>query len=89
MVLGKCMKHIYLIEKTRKDLANYCKTESNSLFKLFLYKHFIEVVSEVDNNMEYVPYRTLVNSFQENMIPIFLQELYPYFISVTDTIKIN
>jgi hypothetical protein len=31
----------------------------------------------------------MVNSFQEKIIPIMLKDLYPYFISVTDKIKIN
>ncbi len=89
MVLGRCMKHIFLDQRWKKQLIEYFKSENNSLFKLFLYKHFIEVVSTIDTQIEYVQYRTLIYSFQEKMIPIFLHQLYPYFISVTDVIKVN
>jgi hypothetical protein len=58
------MKYIFLNEKIKKDLIEYFKTETNSLFKLFLYKNFIEVVSTIDNEVEYVSYRTLIYSFQ-------------------------
>ena len=43
----------------------------------------------IDNEIEYVRYKVMVNSFQEKIIPIILKDLYPYFISVTDKIKIN
>ncbi len=51
MVLGRCMKYIYLNEKSKKLLIEYYKIEANSLFKLFLYKHFIDVVATIDNEM--------------------------------------
>lgn len=89
MVLGKCMKYIFVDEKLRKDLIEYFKQEPNSLFKLFLYKNFIDVVSTIDDKLEFIEYRTLINSVQEKMIPIFIRELYPYFISVTDHMQIN
>ena len=73
MVLGKCMKQIYMNDKSKQNLIEYFKEESNSLFKLFLYKNFIEVISIVDNDMEFVPYRNLVTSFQDKMIPMILQ----------------
>lgn len=89
MVLGKCMKYIFVDEKLRKNLIEYLKQEPNSLFKLFLYKNFIDAVSTIDDKLEFIEYRTLINSVQEKMIPIFIRELYPYFISVTDHMQIN
>jgi len=39
-------------------------------FKLLVMKTFVETIEVVDNEMGYMRYRTMVYSFQDNVIPM-------------------
>lgn len=39
--------------------------------------------------MTFLTYRTMVYSFQDNIIPVITEEMIPYFQKVEDNIRVN
>ena len=89
LTLGTCMKHLFLDPSSKTTLISYLKSEQNASLKIFLYKNFIEVVSTIDNAMEYVGYRTLVYSFQEEILPDIVRQVYPWFDRLAHDMRVN
>lgn len=57
--------------------------------KILVFKTFIETIEVVDNQMGYMRYRSIVYSFQDNVIPMMCETLIPFFYSIEEGVRIS
>lgn len=70
-------------------LTMFIKERANLRYRLYLWKLLIQTVSVVDNDLSFLVYRSMIYSFQENVIPLIMDSLLPYFQSVKEEIEVN
>ena len=68
--LGIFLKILYEDCATSAELSIFLANLKSNFFKLYLLKAFIDAVEVVDYEMGYIKYRTMVYSFQDNVIPM-------------------
>lgn len=89
MALGKLMKVLYASDKTQEWLVRWVETSPGDYFKLALLKEFIEAVEVIDSEMGYLPYRTMVYAFQDNVIPLVCDVLMPFFYAMEEGVRVS
>lgn len=88
--MGSCMKILFSDPHGKNMVISLLKgMEDKPHYQLFLYYCFIESVSIIDGDTTYVNHRTLLSSFQETLIPRIFQALYPYFMTISDSMEIT
>lgn len=87
--IGQCLKYIYLQKEMGDWLTMFIKERANLRYRLYLWKLLIQTVSVVDNDLSFLVYRSMIYSFQENVIPLIMDSLLPYFQSVKEEIEVN
>lgn len=87
--MGQTLKFLYSNAEQRDWTRDTVLTQKNPNFRLYLWRVFIESISNIDTCFTFLVYRSTVYSFQENIIPIIMDALLPYFQSVEDNIKVN
>jgi hypothetical protein len=68
--LGIFLKILYEDSATSTELSIFLANLKSNFFKLYLLKAFVDAVEVVDYEMGYIKYRTMVYSFQDNVIPM-------------------
>ncbi len=87
--LGIFLKILYEDLTTSAELSQYLANLKSNFFKLYLLKSFIDAVEVVDYEMGYVKYRTMIYSFQDNVIPSICDTLMPYFYNIEEGVQIS
>lgn len=88
--LGNSLKLLFRQAETSKQVGPFLdKMESRPHYRLYLYYRFIESVAFIDNEMNYVDYRTMLTNFENSFIPRIFEVLSPFFINISDTIDVN
>jgi hypothetical protein len=87
--LGVFLKILYESESTSKDLMDFLVRLESNYFKLYLLKSFVDAVEIIDYDMGYMKYRTMVYSFQDQVIPMMCETLMPYFYKIEEGVQIN
>ena len=87
--LGQTLKYLYSDPDHRNWVRDQIEARPSANYRLYLWKVFIETISNIDGSFTFLTYRATVYSFQENIIPIIMDALLPYFQSVEDLIKVN
>ena len=83
------IKLLFLAKEKKKWMIETIKSHQDLKFKLYLWKIFIETVSEIDTKLGFMEYRNLVYTFQEDVIPVMFDDLMPYFHAVRSNIEVN
>jgi hypothetical protein len=87
--LGQMIKILFINKEQKKWILSAIEENPDPRYKLYLWKIFIETVSEIDSKLGFMEYRNLVYCFQEEVIPIVFEDLMPYFSSVRSNIEVN
>ena len=83
------MKILYEKKETSEELLEFLKGLPLNFLKVYILKTFIETVEVVDSEMGYMRFRTMVYSFQDNVIPVICEILMPFFYAFEEGLKIN
>ena len=71
--LGKALKVLYLQPRLQKEVIDWLLSKlQGDKYRLFLFYYFIEQVSLFDSTLDFLTYKTLLQSFQESIIPTIL-----------------
>lgn len=87
--VGVFLKVLYESALTSKALMEYLKEMEADYFKLFMYKTFVEAIETVDVEMGYMRYRSMVYSFQDDVIPHICETLMPFFYRIEEGVRIS
>jgi hypothetical protein len=63
-------------------------SQQGDKYRLFLFYTFIEQVSLFDSALGFIPYKSLLQSFQENVIPEMFVMFYPYFMNFSEAMEV-
>lgn len=87
-LLGVCLKELFVGEEG-DWVIGFLTREKNPQYRLFLFARFIGIVSIIDNKLGFVHYREVTSRFQEQIVPLILKGLIPYFIGIHDEMEMN
>lgn len=88
--MGICLKLLFQKPENRDAINDFLDgLGGKPHYRLFLYFHFIDSFSTIDEDINYVEYRTLLASFQDTYIPRIFEALSPYFINISDAMDIS
>lgn len=71
--IGFFIKLIFTRPNSQNQIIEKIKQKASPRYRLFLWKSFIQAVEPVDSSMAFLAYRTMIYSFQDNIIPIITE----------------
>lgn len=89
LTLGTFMKWLYEKESTSRELIGELEKMPLNYLKIYILKTFIETVEIVDSEMGYMRFRSMIYSFQDNIIPMICDTLIPFFHNFEDSIRVS
>lgn len=89
LFLGRSLKHLFQVKGNENSVINWLKMpEQGDKYRLYLFLTFTESISLIDGSLNFLSYKMLLTSFQEGVIPIMFDCLYPYFIDFSEDIEV-
>ena len=80
--LGKALKELFKIATNERGVVEWLKIpEQGDKYRLYLFLAFSEQVSILDTDLGFIPYKTLLQSFQDSVIPEMVNVLMPFFMN--------
>lgn len=83
------MKGLYENGELSALLVGYIEHLRLGYFKIYILKCFIEAVEVIDTDMGYMRFRSMVYSFQDNVIPLICETLMPFFENFEEGVRIS